>query len=205
MATQTFTSTGTWVCPSFVSKITVECWGAGGHGATSTSGGGGGGGGAYKKVLNIPVYQNKTYKVTVGPLTESGNGQSSSFTGESSVQCLAEGGAQGWSGTGGAGATGTYNGGAGANGLAAGGGEAAGASSNGNNAIGTSGGTGASGADGGDGGTLGHPTGYDGGGPGGGGGAGYPPNYNGGKGANGQVVLTWTVDTNVVVSNTILG
>ena len=65
--TQTFTTSGTWVCPAGVTSATVECWGAGGSGATMTSNGSGagGGGGAYS-ASTLSVIPGTTYSYTIG-------------------------------------------------------------------------------------------------------------------------------------------
>ncbi|MFZ4058890.1 MAG: beta strand repeat-containing protein, partial [Ferruginibacter sp.] len=65
---QTITTTGSWVAPSGVTSITVECWGGGGAGggvSGSNAAGGGGSGGAYARNTIIVVPGN-TYTVTVG-------------------------------------------------------------------------------------------------------------------------------------------
>lgn len=68
MATQTFTTTGTWVCPQGVYFVIAECWGGGGSGglAGATFAATGGGGGAYSFKGNIPVVPGTSYTVTVG-------------------------------------------------------------------------------------------------------------------------------------------
>ncbi len=65
--TQSFTSNGSFSVPKGVTQITVECWGAGGRGATMTSNGrgGGGGGGAYARSV-ISVTPETSYNVTIG-------------------------------------------------------------------------------------------------------------------------------------------
>jgi hypothetical protein len=77
---QTFNTTSTWSCPSGVSKVTVECWGAGGGGGNSDSafvdGGCGGGGGAFSKSI-LPVTSSTNYQVNVGA---GGTGAPSSST-----------------------------------------------------------------------------------------------------------------------------
>lgn len=105
-----------WVCPSDVSSVSVECWGAGGGGSGATSSsnlytGGGGAGGNYSKA-NISVTPGATYYVYLGlggePGTSNtgsaygGNGGASSFSTSanfSDVKMLkASGGAGGWGG-----------------------------------------------------------------------------------------------------------
>ena len=64
----TFTSTGTWTCPSGVTKVWVYAVGAGGAGASnnpSNSGGGGGGAGAFAKEL-CSVTASTVYDVSIG-------------------------------------------------------------------------------------------------------------------------------------------
>ena len=63
----------TWVCPSNVTAVQVEAWGAGGAGGSaqkSASGtvqyGGGGAGGAYAKASNYPVIPGNIYYINVG-------------------------------------------------------------------------------------------------------------------------------------------
>ena len=69
MPASVFLSAGstTWVCPSNVMAVQLECWGAGGSGGSAQkvpSGtaqcGGGGAGGAYAKVSNYPVIPGNT-------------------------------------------------------------------------------------------------------------------------------------------------
>jgi len=68
------TSTGspfTWVCPTGVTSIQLECWGAGGSGGGGASGGagkagGGGAGGSYVKNTTVTVLPGSSYAVTVG-------------------------------------------------------------------------------------------------------------------------------------------
>jgi len=65
---ETFTSSGSWVCPAGVTSVTVECWGAGGGGGArnGTAGlGGGGGGGAYAR-STINVTAGTTYYYSIG-------------------------------------------------------------------------------------------------------------------------------------------
>lgn len=58
----TITSGSTWSVPTWTNSVDVECWGAGGPGATTsgTSAGGGGGGGAYVKKSAITVTPGST-------------------------------------------------------------------------------------------------------------------------------------------------
>ena len=69
--TENFQSPGsyTWVCPTNVNSITVQCWGGGGGGGnsanTTLNGGHGGGGGAFSQ-SNFPVVPGQTYFIFVG-------------------------------------------------------------------------------------------------------------------------------------------
>lgn len=65
MATQTFTTTGTWTAPAEVFAVTAEAWGAGGSGAQATASATGGGGGGYGKKV-VSVTPGNVYTVTVG-------------------------------------------------------------------------------------------------------------------------------------------
>lgn len=68
MSYQVFNTSGSWVCPSGVTRAVVKCWGAGGGGGGGIAnlwGGGGGGGGAYAQGVVI-VVPGSTYTVTVG-------------------------------------------------------------------------------------------------------------------------------------------
>ncbi|MEI6821286.1 MAG: hypothetical protein WCL51_05090, partial [Bacteroidota bacterium] len=65
-----FTTTGnsTWVCPTGVTSVVVECIGAGGGGggtSAATTGGSGGAGGSYSKSV-LTVVPGTTYYLTVG-------------------------------------------------------------------------------------------------------------------------------------------
>ena len=67
----TYTNSATWVCPSNVTSVQIECWGAGGAGGSanklsSTALGGGGAGGAYAKMYSYPVTPGTTYYLNVG-------------------------------------------------------------------------------------------------------------------------------------------
>jgi hypothetical protein len=70
-----FTNGGTtnWICPSNVTSVQVECWGAGGAGGSGVRGGtnkvaagGGGAGGAYARLNSYPVDSGKTYYINIG-------------------------------------------------------------------------------------------------------------------------------------------
>jgi len=68
MPVDTYTASGTWVCPSGVTSVDVECLagGSGGRRPSGGSGGRGGGGGAYSKKVGITVVPGNSYTVTVG-------------------------------------------------------------------------------------------------------------------------------------------
>jgi hypothetical protein len=66
--TDSYTNTGSWICPAGVTSITVECWGGGGAGGGATgnpAAGGGGAGGSYALKV-ITVVPGNTYTVTIG-------------------------------------------------------------------------------------------------------------------------------------------
>lgn len=80
--TQIFTSSGTWTCPSGVTKATVECWGGGGGGGgagSANNGGSGGGSGSYVKKIDIDVVPCSSYTVVVGSGGLGGSGFTASF------------------------------------------------------------------------------------------------------------------------------
>lgn len=213
---ETFTAAGasTWVAPAGVSTVQVECWGGGGAGSRSTTdntGRGGGGGGGYAIRTAMVVTPGNTYNYTVGAAGTDGaspvNGVDSTFTGDSSVQCIGKAAASVAANTtgktvGGTGSTGdtTHDGGAGADGVTStsgGGGESGNTGSVGNSASGSTGGTGGDGGDGGAGhicSSGGGTAGSGGAAPGGGGGGGCRGNASkaGGDGAAGQIKLTYT-------------
>lgn len=222
MATQTFTTTGTWVVPTNVHSVVAECWGAGGSGGGQLQAASGGGGGGYaKKTLTNSLTPGNSLTVTVGVGGASvagiaGNGGGDSWFSTAGT-VLAKGGSGGQvSATVAAGSAGgtanigdtTFNGGASGsatrNGAtsASGGGGGAGSAGNGGasanstgpaNSVGGTAGTPDGGA-GGNGNTS-PTTGGTGVVLGGGGGA--VCNSSGtssGAGANGQIKLTWTVD-----------
>jgi parallel beta-helix repeat protein len=68
----TYRSSTTWVCPSNITSVQVECWGGGGAGGSAIRGtggsatGGGGAGGAYAKCNSYPVVPGATYYINVG-------------------------------------------------------------------------------------------------------------------------------------------
>ncbi len=213
----TYTTSGTWVCPVGVTSVVVETWGGGGAGGgiptLTTGAAGGGGGGGYTKAVQAVVPGNLySYVVGTGGIATTGagsNGNPSSFNGATAT--IANGGVGGAGGSNGAGGTGTTgvdfaggNGAAGVNGSISGaGGGGAGSTSNGGNAAGGIGGT-AGGTDGGAGaagrnstnnGNIGNTI-------GGGGSGAYATittGFLGGNGARGQLRLTFcaAVATNV--------
>ena len=76
---QTFTSSGSWICPSGVTSVTVECWGGGGAGGGIQTNGNvkasGGAGGAYaQKVIAVSSGTSYTYTVGLGGTGGTGNG-----------------------------------------------------------------------------------------------------------------------------------
>jgi hypothetical protein len=102
----------TWTCPTGVTSVTVECWGAGGAGGAATNvatrAGGGGGGGSY--VTNtLTVVPGTIYNITVGAggLTPSTaavtafglSGGKSEFSGAGITTITASGGTGGGGGT----------------------------------------------------------------------------------------------------------
>ena len=216
--TQTFTNSGTFMAPTGVTSIIVECWGGGGAGGAATgnpaSGGGGAGGSYASKILT--VIPGNVYNVTVGAGGIGGNGPGpagipSWFNTTGTI--YADGGAGGAlastnnsNGTGGNGSASSsignliYQGGDGATGIytsgtaGGAGGGGAGSTGTGNSAIGGTGG--ASKANNGGAGANGVANSTDGatgstyGGGGSGGKANTGTNRNGGSGAKGLVVIT---------------
>lgn len=215
MATDIFTSSGTWVAPTGVTSVKVECFGGGGGGGSdrpTVKAGGGGGGGSYAKRYAIRVVPSVTYNVTVAAsVAPKTNGSSSIFTGEDLITCIAVGGRAGGiynGGFGGNAASGSgdlkYSGGNGGNSTGTfdaggGGGEGAFESGNGNDGSdsdgGSGGGAGGSGTDGGDGGNGGDfgADGLDGTAIGGGGGGISSDAYTSGMGARGEVRITYFI------------
>jgi len=212
--TETFTSSGTWTCPTGVSNITAEVWGAGGSGGTggafnTTQGGGGGAGGNYIKAT-YTVTPGNSYSYTVGSGGSSGSdGGYTQWNFDDSKSIHAGGGWAGEDYSAGASAGGVgysswsagltdlivNNGGVGANGASSfsgGGGGAAGPDGNGFSASGIYGGdgNGAIAGDGGDG-TSYSNTGGSGGSPYGGGGGGGTGTASGGNGYNGYIRITY--------------
>lgn len=185
MPTQTFTTSGSWVAPTGVTSVQVECWGPGGSGGAFLPAvpdnpntkenesqpavfGLGGGGGAYAKTNAASVTPGNTYIISVGP---GGTSIVSNMTDGVSItyaQAVAgQAGSTGAAGAGGAAAACTGD-----------------VKISGNNGSGVDGGNG---ANGGVGGSV-HNNGIA---PGGGGG-GDNTGTGSGTGARGQVVLTWT-------------
>ncbi|MDP2385536.1 MAG: T9SS type A sorting domain-containing protein [Bacteroidota bacterium] len=217
-ASQTFSASGTWTCPAGVTTVTVECWGGGGGGGGTPNNtgrsGGGGGGGAYAADNAVVVTEGTTYNIVVGAGGAGGavgsnngvNGAASSFN---ATTVVAAGGARGLynngNGAGGAGgtvaaSTGTieFAGGNGATGTGGtnggGGGGGAGTANAGTNGAGTTAGTGgATGGGNGGAGTASTSTNGTNGSTFGGGGGGSRRNGKGGAGANGQVIVSWTI------------
>lgn len=80
MATDTYSTAGTtsWVAPTGVTSVDVECWGAGGGGGSQSQNRiKGGGGGAYSKKLSIAVTPGNSYTVVVGSGGAAGVGNNS--------------------------------------------------------------------------------------------------------------------------------
>lgn len=224
MATQSFTSTGTWVCPPGVNSVIAECWGGGGAGgvASGTASGAGGGAGGQYAIKVVAVTAGTSYTVTVataavavitgGVVT---NGSDSWFNTTGTV--IAKGGAggadaTGTTGAGGAGSTTggigdtVFAGGSGAAGVSStqsgGGGGGAGSTGTGNSASGAT--AGAAKANNGGAGGAGVSTantqnnGQNFGGGGSGGLSSSATNRKGGDGAPGLVVLTWDIDPGII-------
>ena len=215
---QTITSSGTFLVPSNVNSIKVECWGGGGgggYGGPSGNGMNGGGGGAYSMSI-LTVSQGNSFNITIG-LGGTGGSSGNSGTaggntifgnnlviaiggGVSNVQGTAALGGQSTSctgdlkfsgGNGGLGNTSNSGGGGGGGSSAsATGNGVAGSAASGNN--GGAGGNGPNG-DGGNGGNHSGATTAVGTSPGGGGGGRGDSNGNSANGAKGQVIVTWTI------------
>src|ERR1035441_6273659 len=89
MTTVTFTAatSDVWPCPSGVSAVQVEVWGAGGGGNGAEASGGGG---EYAANVSVPVTYPNSYVYTVGAAGaggsgSAGNGGNSSFNGDGGV------------------------------------------------------------------------------------------------------------------------
>ena len=84
---QTFTSSGSFIVPSHVTGLIVDCWGGGGGGGAGSQGdgrsGAGGGGGAHiqKKLLTITAGTSVTITIGAGGNAGTGNGGSGSTGG----------------------------------------------------------------------------------------------------------------------------
>lgn len=206
--TAKFTTNGTytWVAPTGVTQVSVQCWGAGG-GSNSA----GGGGGEYAAELTNTVVAGDSYTVVVGAGADASNGGNSTFSGTSATTVTANGGSADIGATGGAGGTGStnsvhHNGGAGGSVTShlGGGGGSGGTASAGNaganeDSVDNTGGAAA----------------VTGGGPGGNistGGAGHTPASGPGGGAgggaitgnagfDGQVIITWTMTSPAALAN----
>lgn len=196
----TFTSSGTWTCPSGVTEATVQCWGGGGGNGGFSSDingdpyyiGGSGGGGAYSKSI-VSTTPGNDYDIQVGiGGTYFQTGGDTWFGSSSTV--MAKGGNPGsqfsgyQGGSGGSAGSGVgtvkYSGGDGGQGgitTYKGGGSSAGSESNGNPPSGTTGG--AAPINGGAGGDANNSGETPGGGAGGG--------NTAARGAPGQVIITW--------------
>ena len=227
MPTQTFTTgEGWWTVPINVSTVVAECWGGGGNGGDGDydKGAGGGGGGAYAK-RTFKLYQGHSYWYAVGNAQDPSHFRKANSP--PANRCMADAGVYGIGTFGGYGGSAAEcegdvcysggNGGGGYNGPGAGGGGggAAGDANNGGTGgngtflAGGSGGVGGinGGGNGGTGGWTSNPVAGSAPGGGGGGGTGVgsaPEAQSGASGAKGQVKLTWTVDTNIVLMNSIL-
>ncbi|HXU27656.1 MAG TPA: hypothetical protein VN698_10520, partial [Bacteroidia bacterium] len=211
-STYSTAATYTWTCPTGVTSVTVECFGAGGCGSARTNSGqnAGGGGGAYASSV-IAVTAGTNYTVVVGAGGTSGgtnNGGNSTFNTNVVVAAggtgLANGVAVGGAGGLASASTGTikFNGGTGGapgGGTSGGGGGGAGSSGVGGAGNIPSVGTGGAGAtdniDGSGGtGVSGNSVGGSGNGYGGGGAGGSRStsgSRNGGNGADGAVLITY--------------
>lgn len=224
-----FTSSGTWNCPTGVTSATVRCWGGGGAGGTATgtagTSGGGGAGGAFA-TSTLAVSAGTGYTVTVGAggtaITLPTDGQTAAggdtwFNTSSTIiakggaggQCEATSGNHGSGGTGSStGCIGTTvaaggSGAAGTTSIGGGGGGGAGTGGAGGAASGSTGGTGTS-SNGGDGGAGTSATTGGAGSNYGGGGGGARTNSGtdrrGGNGAGGLVEIQYTVSVNPTVA-----
>ncbi|HLF52296.1 glycine-rich domain-containing protein, partial [Flavobacterium sp.] len=192
--TETFSTSGTWICPAGVTSATVKVWGGGGSGGGSSAnnnGGSGGGGGGYStKTFAVLPGQTITYTIgtggTAGAVGADGNTglpttlthapSTTSITANGGAKGIANGGAFGTGGTAIGGTTNT----SGSDG-AVGGSAPGGNGGNGGNAPST-GGSGQT-----------NNNGSSGIIPGGGGGGGERGggDWSGGAGANGQITITY--------------
>ena len=90
----TYTSNGSWKCPTGLTSVLVECWGAGGQGGAAVNEGGGivmggtgGGGGAYAKKL-CTVTPGSTYTVIIGDPGDTAPGEGSQFVTSGGTQLV---------------------------------------------------------------------------------------------------------------------
>ncbi len=96
--TTVFDTNDTWTAPAGVTRVYIQCWGAGGNGGNATGvGGGGGGGGAYAAdTMDVIPGNNYTVSVATGG---SGSGTKTYFNSLASV--AADSGDNGTDGSGG--------------------------------------------------------------------------------------------------------
>lgn len=218
MGSVTYNTPGTytWICPPGVTSVTVECWGGGGRGGERTTGNNvalaGGGGGAYSRSV-ISVTPGASYTINVAAGSSSTSAGGDSWFGSSST-VMAKGGnsVANNSNTPGIGGlasasigTFRYNGGNGATGtggsFGGGGGSSAGTNLPGQFTNSTTnqrnGATAPVGGGSGGNGAASGTTGIAGTAPGGGGGGGFRAlnntTQNPGTGADGQVMIDWTI------------
>lgn len=85
----TFSTNGTysWTCPTNVTQVKVECWGAGagGGGGSGSQGGEGGGGGEYAAEPTLTVVPGSVYQVQVGQGGAGGNTNNAGNSGGPSI------------------------------------------------------------------------------------------------------------------------
>lgn len=202
MSVDTYTASTTWVAPTGVTSVQVECWGGGQAGANGTfiTGGAGGLGGYYVLTSAYTVTPGTSYTVTVGTGGASNGNAGGDTWFDSTSGVLAPGGNSGSSPVS---ADQNHAGGSGGtSGMMAGGGGGGGSGGNGskgnngtNGSMGTGGTGGAALSDGGAGGNgSGSGAGSQGTAPGGGGGGGGTAmsGNSGAAGMDGQVKLTYT-------------
>lgn len=117
----TFSTNGTysWTCPTNVTQVKVECWGAGagGGGGSSAQGGEGGGGGEYAAEPTLTVVPGSVYQVQVGQGGSGGHTNTAGQSGGASIfldpsgnpLVTANGGEAGFNFQGGSGGIGSTN------------------------------------------------------------------------------------------------
>src|SRR5665647_2784324 len=181
--TQTFNTSGSFIVPTGVTSITVECWGGGGGGSNRGGAAGGGGGGAYTIGAFSGLTGGNSISITIGnggAIGVAGN-SSSAIYGTNTV--TANGGLSvNNSRTGGTGGTATTIGGIIIASYAGGdGGDARGFTNGNSNEAGGGGGA-----------TDGNPDAITGSAPGGGGGGRGEGGGNSHAGADGQAIIYWT-------------